>query len=319
MTPLLVILFAGQFFAQAGPGSPIVTPPLETHTTVENHITLSAPPPDPAAIADASVQSTNAILIQVAAPTVIDWDNQMFNMPDLWRHTPDDLTWSNAQIRGLADLTRGVALALLALAIFVYGIMLALGQRIDGWHRLAWGTVLSLGELTFWQWGIGLNNAINDVIGAPDLPSLVKPHIALNVNPGQQAANVILVIVYAVVALLVMISLLFRLGLIQVLIAIGPLALFCMATEQSEHFAHKYITLSVGLLFSQIMVVIGMKVAQVDATVGAGVAGTFMALVVLLLLRRLPSLVASTGNSSGSMVGRVVRTVVTRRVAGAFR
>jgi hypothetical protein len=210
------------------------------------------------------------------------------------------------------------ALALLILAIIVRGLAHMLGQGA-GYGRLVWGTGLAIGDLVWWEWGIKLNNAINDAIGAPDLPSLIRPHIALNASAGQQAANVVLVIVYAVVALLVLISLLFRLGLIQVLIAIGPLALFCATTEQSEHFAHKYITLSVGLLFSQVMVVLGMRVAQVDAAVGTGVAGTFMALVVLLLLRRLPALVSSTASSGGSMAGRVISTVVARRIGGMFR
>jgi len=100
---------------------------------------------------------------------------------------------------------------------------------------------------------------------------------------------------------------------------VGPLALFCAATEQSEHFARKYIGLSVGLLFSQVMVVLGMKVAQVDATLGAGIAGTFMALVVLLLLRRLPALVSSAASGAGGGVTRVIQTVILRRFTGAFR
>jgi hypothetical protein len=307
------LALAVQMFAQQG----VITPPSVTQTHVD--VTVSAPPPDPSAIADASVQSTNAILVQIVAPLPVDWDNQLFNLPDLWRHTPDDLTWNNGQIRGLAGLVQTVALALLVLAIFVYGATLALGHRVDGWKHLVWGTILAVGDLIWWQWGIQLNNAINDAIGAPDLPSLIRPHIALNANPGQQAANVVLVIVYAVVALLVLLSLLFRLGMIQVLIAIGPLALFCAATEQSAHFARKYTAFSVGLLFSQVMVVIGMKVAAVDAAVGTGIAGTFMALVVLLLLRRLPGLVASTSSNGGGGVVRVIQTVITRRIAGAFR
>jgi hypothetical protein len=212
---------------------------------------------------------------------------------------------------------RNVALALLALAIFVYGATLALGQRVDGWKRLVFGVILAVGDLVWWEVGIKLNNAINAAIGAPDLPSLISPHIGLTTNPGQQAANILLVIVYAVVALLVLVSLLFRLGLIQVLICIGPLALFCAATEQSSHFASKYIGLSVGLLFSQVMIVLGMKVAQVDATVGTGIAGTFMALVVLLLLRRLPGLVSSIGSSSassGSRMGMAMLLIARRLV-----
>ncbi|GAC1645622.1 MAG: hypothetical protein NVS4B6_19170 [Mycobacterium sp.] len=311
---LLALVFAVQVFAQAG--SPIVAPPIESHTTTT--VNLVAPPPDPTAIADASVQSTNAVLLQVIAPIPVDWDNQLFSVGDVWRHTPDDLTWNNGQIRGLTDLTRNVALGLLALAVIARAFAHMLGQGA-GYGRLVYGTVLAIGDLVWWEWGIKLNNAVNDAIGAPDLPSLIRPHIGLNVNPGQQTANVMLVIVYAVVALLVLISLLFRLGLIQVLIAIGPLALFCATTEQSAHLANKYIGLSVGLLFSQVMVVLGMKVAQVDAAVGTGIAGTFMALVVLLLIRRLPGLVSSATGSAGSGITRVVQNVVVRRFTGAFR
>ncbi len=288
------------------PGNAIVTPPSpggSQNVTVHNEITLTAPPPDPAAIADASVQSSESILMTVVAPPLVQPANELLGLPDVWRTTPDDMTWNNAQIRSMADLIKTAALALVALFIFGAAMQHALNQGMN-YGRLIFGVVLAIGNLVWWEIGIRLNNAINTSIGAPDLPSLIKPHLNLVAQPEVglltqgELTTLVLLIVYAIVALLLIFSLLFRLGLIDILIAAGSLALLCYASEKSEFLAQHYTRLSVGILFGQILIVLGLRVASVLATLGgSSLMGTLLSIVVLLLIRDLPKTLIANGGA----------------------
>ncbi len=299
-------------------GNTIVQPSAPAPANVTVHV--EAPPPDPQAIADASVQSSSAIAVQVAAPIPVNWANQLFTLPDIWRQTPDDLTWNNGQLRTLALAVQGVAFALLGVAVFTTGLGHALGQG-GRYGRLVYGAILALGNLTWWEIGIKLNNAICAGIGAPDLPSLVKPHLTLPAatvatDPAVQVATVALVVVYAVVALLTGFALIGRLALIQAMMVTGALALFGATTEQSAGLAQKYVAFSVGLLFSQVLIVLAFKVVEIDGALGAGIASTLVALALLLQVRKMPALLSSA-MSSGPSAGRVVRiALATRRLAG---
>lgn len=296
----VLLVAGGVLFAQGiGPA------PQPAPITVRNEITVQAPPPDPQAIADASITSVQAIVVQLAAPTLVKWVNDLLNIPDIFRTTPPDLTYNNGGVRGVADQVRTVALALAGLAIFAVGMAYALGQR-PSFGRLIFGIVLAIGNLAFWEIGIGLNNAINNAIAAPDVKSIVSPHLTLpglTANPVDAFGPAVLVIVYAVVLLLLLLSLAFRLGLIDILIAVGSLGLFCKTTEQTDAFYSRYVTLSVSTLFSQVLIVVALKLAPIIGGLGAGVAGTLLGIVILLLARRMPALLRSAANQSrGTML-----------------
>jgi hypothetical protein len=99
----------------------------------------------------------------------------------------------------------------------------------------------------------------------------------------------------------------------------GPLFLICFATPQSESLAHRYVGMSVGLLFSQVLVVVGLNLVSAFSGVGAGVGGTLLAIAVLLSLRRMPGLLSqlSQQQSDGrGVVHRVVERRLVRRLAG---
>jgi len=321
----MVLVAMGLLIAQEG--NPIVVPPPSNsggpqNVTVHNEITVTAPPPDPQIIADASVQSSESILMTVVAPPPVQFANDLLGLPDVWRTTPDDMSWNNPSIRSLAELLRNVALGLVALAIFAAGAQHALGQGMN-YGRLVFGVVLCIGNLVWWEIGIRLNNAITTSIGAPDLPSLIKPHLLLpqqsiGLMPSGELTTLVLLIVYAIVALLLIFSLLFRLGLIDILIAVGSLALLCYATEQSEFLAQHYTRLSVGLLFGQVLVVLGLRVASVLATLGgSGIIGTLLSIVVLLLIRDLPkTLIAGggAGQERGHGMAAAAIMLIRRRV-----
>lgn len=302
-------------FAQ---GNPIVPPaPQPAPVTVHNEITVEAPPPDPQAIADASVQSSQAILTTVVAPPPLAWANDLLGLPDIWRTTPPELSYNHPAVRDLAGVLLGAALSLLALAIFATGAGYALGQEAS-FGRIAFAVVASIGNLAWWQIGVTLNNAMTSAIGAQALPSLIRPHLVTTLDPGTAVGTVVLVLVYAVVALLLLFSLLFRLGLIDVLIAVGSLALLCYATPQTEHLANHYTRLSVAVLFGQVLIVLGLRVASVLGDLGTtGALGTLLSIVVLWLVRSLPGMLisgAASGSRQGGILGLAVARLLLRRL-----
>lgn len=315
----LAVFLAVNLFAQAAPGNAIVTPPIETHTTTT--VNLVAPPPDPKAIADASVESSGAVLNTVIAPAPVQWANSLAGLPDIWRTTPPNLTYGNSAIKDLASLIRNVALALIGLAILARGIAIVLGrEEPTSLGRLFFAAIAAWSNLIFWQIGIDLNNAIAASIGAPDLPSLIKPHLVSQIDPASTAGVVILLLVYAIVALLLLFSLIFRLGLIDILIATGSLALICYATTQTEHIANHYTRIATAVLFGQVLIVVCLRCASVLATLGSGgVLGTLLSIVILWLARSAPQAIlagGAAGSSQGGQWGRVAFAFIRRRVGG---
>jgi len=291
----VVLVAGGLLFAQ---GNPIVTPPLTTQTQTKVDVTVQAPPPDPKLIAEASVTSFQAVVVDLLAPTLVGWVNNLLDVPDIYRVTDPGLTYQNDGVRSLANQVRTVALGLVALALVGAGLSHMLGQQL-ALGRVLFSVVLAIGELTWWEWGVGLNNAINNGISAPDVKSIMKPHLTvptLTTNPVEAFGPAVLVVVYAVVCLMLLVGLAFRLGFLDILIAIGPLALLCKATPQTDGLYSKYVALSVGTLFSQVMIVVALKLAPIVGGLGSGIVGTLLGIVVLLLARRMPALLSSATN-----------------------
>lgn len=310
-----IIAVLGGLYLQVG--APIVTPPNNTTTTtvIENHVTVDAPPPDPQFVAESSSQSVQAIVVTLVAPTLAQWATDALNMADIWRTTPPEWTFGNSNVRGLADLARNVALALLALVVLAAGMGHALGQGAS-YGRLIYSALLSVGNLVWWEIGIRLNNAITEAIAAPSLSELARPHLelpSLSANPIEVFGPAVLVIVYAIVVLMLLFSLAFRLGLIDILIAVGSLALLTKGLEQTDGWATRYQSLAAGTLFSQVLIVVCLKLAPILGGLGSGFAGTLLGIVVLMLARKMPSMLASTGQSERAG-GGFLRMLILRRL-----
>jgi hypothetical protein len=189
-----------------------------------------------------------------------------------------------------------------------------LGQDV-GWGRVVFAGVAAAGNLTWWQIGITINNDLTAGVAAPSLPSLIQPNLGTTVDPTAAVGTVLLVIVYAIVVIMALFSLVFRLGMIDILICVGSLALFCYVTPWSAHFAKTYTRLALGLLFSQVLVVLGFRVASVLGTAASGVAGTLLSMVVLVLIMKLPGLLAgSEASRTGAGIGAAALLLVRRRV-----
>src|ERR1051326_623851 len=140
---MFALVFAGLIFAQAG--SPIVQGPQPPPITVNNNVTLTAPPMDPQAVSDASTYSYQSFIVSIAQPVPVDWVNSLCGLPDLWRTTPANLTYGNSAISGLATGIGAVASGLLAVAILAQGLGRVFGQQL-ALGRVVFAFVLSFGN-----------------------------------------------------------------------------------------------------------------------------------------------------------------------------
>jgi hypothetical protein len=287
-------------------GLPAPAPPAQVN--VHTDVTLQVPEPDPQAVGDMAGWSFSGIVVTIIAPTLLGWTNSLLDVPDFYRTTPPDLTYKNDAVRAMSDIVRKAALALMGLALVAWAVR-AMNGGGESPGRIVYGAALALGNLLWWQWGIELNNAICREIAAPELGSIVRPHLTLPTltqDPAQAFAPALLVIATAIVSFALLFSMLLRLAMVDVLIVVGALALFCKAADGSERFAETYAGWATGTLFSQIMVVVTLKLAIVLGVVTGGVAGTLLTLAVLWLTKSMPGVLASRLGQSGGGIGKLV-------------
>ena len=303
---LHVVLLAGWLIVAQG--NPIVpSPPVTTQTHVD--VTVSAPSPDPQVVADTFTQGSESVLITVIVPPPVSIANDFLGLPNIWTQTPDEWSWNNPALRQLADAMRIAALALMGIAIFAAGLRHALNAGTN-YGRLALGLLMSAGNLVWWQWGVQMNNALCTSLAGGDLVSIMRPHLQVltQPNPGaltpEQIVTLVMMLIAAVVTILVGFALVMRLALLDVLLVVGPLLLITAATEDSNFIAQHYMKLSVAVLFSQVAIVVGFRVAGVLAGLGNGsVVSTLLAIAVLFVVKDLPkTLIAgyATAGSSGT-------------------
>jgi hypothetical protein len=126
--------------------------PAPQPAPIQNHIdvTVQAPPPDPQAIAEASVQSAQAVVVQLVAPTLVSWANDAINMADIFRTTPPEWTYQNNVVRGLATQVAVAAGALLALFVVIAAFGHMLGQGMS-YGRVLYGAIASIFNLLWWE------------------------------------------------------------------------------------------------------------------------------------------------------------------------
>jgi hypothetical protein len=268
---------------------------------------------DPQAVADASVQSSQAIMAVVVAPPPVQWATEMLSLPDFWRTTPPGMTYEHPAIIEMVNRMKDNAWWLLPLALLATGVAVMVGRHNGHGGRVAFAVVATAGALVWCQLAIEANNALCAAIGAPDLPSLLRSKLTSTFDP-QDVGLVVLTIVWAVVALMLMGALVARLFVLDVLIVLAPIALVCMATPQTEAWADRWRTLFLGLCFSQILIVVGFKLVSVFVQ-GSGIGWTMFGIMALLSISKLPGLMSHGQQSSGpSRVQRTIERQVVRRI-----
>ena len=312
---MLEVFLLLPLFFQVAPPPP--APPVQTNVNVHSDITVQVPPPDPEVTAQMAGDSFAGIVILQIAPTVTKWANDLLDIPDFVRTTPPDLSYKNSGVLSLASIVRGVAFALIGLSILAWAVPTILRGYGGPPGNIIYGAALAIGNLVWWQWGIELNNRINNAIAAPTLGSIARPHLTvptLTATPADAFGPAVLVIATAIVVALLVLAMFMRLAFLDILLVAGSLALMAKSTSQTERFAETYISMATGTLFSQIAVVIALKLATILGFVTGGIAGTLLSIAILLLARRMPGLLSSRFNTGGGIRLAAVTQVV-RRVA----
>jgi hypothetical protein len=304
-------------FQVANPFTPPPPAQVVNETRVVNEVHVIPQPLDPEAVAEATVQSNGATLNMVVAPPLVQWVNDLLSLPDIWRTTPPEWSYDNPAVRQISESTRNVAVGLLAAFILATGIAKALGQD-PNLARPIYAVILSAGTLTWWEIGVRINNTICAMIGAPAPADFMRARLKLPTNAVDNVGDTLLMIAYAVVAIIVLGSLVFRLGMIMTLIPVGFLALMCKAVEQTDNLAQNYNRISVGLLFSQVLYVIAFRLVEVLGALGTtSVATTIIGMIILFNIRRAPGMLSSMSTSGSGTPGflkRAITAAVTRRV-----
>jgi hypothetical protein len=308
---LFVLLFQVQ---PPNPFTPAPPAQVVNETRVVNEVHVIPQPLDPEAVAEATVQSNKASMGMVVAPPVVDWGNELLKLPDIWRTTPPEWTYKNAAVVALEGKAQEIARVLYLLVLAGFAINMASGQPASI-GRVFFAIVVSYGNLVWWGWLIDGNNAINAVIGAPDLVAMVRPHIVVPSDPVEQFAQTALLLVYLFVLIFLLLGLFWRLALIMMLIVVGPIAFLCYALPQTESIAGKYIHLAVGTVYSQVLIVVGLSLSQVVGGMLTGIYGGFLQLIVLLGVRNFPRLLASNDGPGRGMLSQLAGMMAVRRLA----
>jgi TrbL/VirB6 plasmid conjugal transfer protein len=243
--------------------------------------------------------------------------------------TPPDLSYSSPTVEALWDATRTVANAALA-AVVVWGGFNAMARPYLGstYHdvlelapRVVLGAVLANTSRDWCSLAIDVNNAFCAAVGEVTPPGWDQVG-----SLGQALIEVVSGLVYGVMALLLALQMLMRLGLIDVLIVVAPLALLCWVLPQTQGWARLWSSLFAGTVFVQSLQVLALKLGaslagelpRIEGGPGAELLRIFVGIAVLALVLKLPSYMPGPGRG-GSTVTTVVETLALSRAAGPGR
>jgi hypothetical protein len=189
---------------------------------------------------------------------LVDW--LVASSGNVISQTPPGLSYDNPAVHSLWGGSRLVANGLLGVVALVGGVNIITRPHIRSpYHtvmellpRLALGALLINSSLDWGRFTIDLNNALCQSFGVLGLPAWDL------VGGGLMGFVVSLValLVYLVMGLLLLIQMLMRLALVDVLLAIAPLALVCWVLPQTYVYAQAWFTTFFGTVFAQFVQVV---------------------------------------------------------------
>jgi hypothetical protein len=250
----------------------------------------------------------------------------LLNSMNFVTRTPENLSFANDQVKAFEAGSRTLANALLVVvgAVSGFNVMLRpyFGSTYHGamelLPRLAVGAIL-INTASWWcKLAIQVNNAACDVFwnGPPLGPWDLVWH-------NQPLVQILAVLLYLVVFLLLVLQQLMRLGLVDALIAIAPLAGLLWILPQTVGWARLWSSLFLGTVFAQFVQVLVLSlgfhlVGTLPAT--SGVIQPLLGIAVLWLAAvRVPALLRG-GAAGGNLVAGLLATAGGAAVgAGAGR
>ncbi len=213
--------------------------------------------------------------------------------------TPPQASYNNGMVRSLWGTVRTIANSALLLVALVGAFNLMVRDHIGApYHdlmellpRLALGFLLVNTSMSWGQLVIDANNLLCQAIGQAQLPGWQGADAG-----SQLLAQVIAALIYLITSLLLLIQSLMRLALIDVLLAVAPLALLCWVLPQTQSWARLWSTTFFGGVATQFVQVLALKLGgslMTDLTPMAGDAAllaVFLGIALLALTLKIPSL-----------------------------
>ena len=199
--------------------------------------------------------------------------------------TPPTGNYLNPTVDGLWGVVRGIADAALALVVLVGGLnVIAREQLGTPYHgalalfpRVLLGALLVNTSNWWTRLAIDANNALCGAVGGATLPGWDQLS-----GVSQALTNVLLAVVYLIMAILLVIEMLVRLALVDVLIVVAPLALLCWVLPQTYGWARLWTNTFVSTVFVQFLQVLALKLGGSLITEIGPVSGRGAVLVIIL-------------------------------------
>jgi TrbL/VirB6 plasmid conjugal transfer protein len=237
--------------------------------------------------------------------------------------TPPGLSYDSPTVVTFWGATRSIANAALA-AVVVWGGLNAMARTYfrSTYHdvmellpRVLLGAVLANTSRDWCRLAIDFNNAFSDAIG-----NVTPPGFDQAPGVGQGLINVVAGLIYVVMGLLLGLQMLMRLGLVDLLIVVAPLAMLCWVLPQTQAWAHQWSVLFTTAVFVQGLQVLGLKLgvslaselpAMAEGTT-AQIVHSFLGIAILALVLKLPGFMPGPSRGSGGVMTLVEGAAIGR-------
>ena len=227
--------------------------------------------------------------------------------------TPPGLSYDSQTVATLWEATRTIANAALA-AVVVWGGFNAMARPYFGstYHdvmelvpRVLLGAVLANTSRDWCRLAIDFNNAFSDAIG-----NVTPPGFDQAPGAGQVLINVVSGLIYVVMGLLLALQMLMRLGLVDLLVVVAPLAMLCWVLPQTQGWARHWSALFTSTVFVQALQVLGLKLGVsltgelpvIAGGVPAEPVRTVLGIAILALVLKLPRFMPGPSRGAGGVV-----------------
>jgi len=213
--------------------------------------------------------------------------------------TPADASYGNPTVQSLWSTVRNVANAALAVVTLAGAFNLVVHDRTGSpYHeamellpRLVLGFLLVNTSLSWGRLIIDANNALCQGLGQATLPGWQSTDAG-----SQLLAQVVAALIYLITGLLLLIQSLMRLALIDLLLAVAPIALLCWVLPQTQSWARLWSSTFIGAVATQFVQVLALKLGGslmtylAAPTSNATLMTIFLAIALLALTLKIPSL-----------------------------
>jgi hypothetical protein len=231
--------------------------------------------------------------------------------------TPENLSYNQELVKQFSTATQVLADGLLAVVVLVggYNILLRpyLGATYAGAKeflpRLVLGGIL-INTAAWWcRLAIDANNAACAAFGTPSVGEVVSALINV---AGAPAAALLLVLVAVVMVLLLVIQQLMRLGLVDVLLVLAPLAAVLWVLPQTQAWGRRWGALFIGTVFAQAIQVLTLRLgfslaSGLPPLSAAGLLQPLLGIAVVALTLKIPGLMGG-GGAGGNIVSSLLGT-----------